>query len=730
MSYLVNQTRVHSLSIGGSDYTGSLVSWTCSDSSANRNGLISTAGTVILGQVPGGYNTEDYDRDNFKRGIPVILEVTYPDGTVARHPRGLLYVLSTSYEPEEGQLTVEIGCRLVLAALTDQVDDLVALSPIYLDVAQRSYSNVAAAFASAGQYLYQDNQGALVSGTFFDGDSTAGVATGDWTSVLGVTALSAKPLAGTRAIPDQIELSYQAPSDEVASDQAGKVDITESDSYYYLTYPAVVYQRVNDGTLTSVTGTQTSSSSDGTTSTCGNTPTQPADNGTPSCNEGYETKQTPLILPAKRRETRRTEYNGPAGQVSRVYSEVRGPALEANQQYFADKFAYCRYTWATACQPNGGCPTDGMDEVLLTYSEQVNYYGTANELVKTVTDTYATTASGAQPFNWRSGIVNGAPQDFTTLSLADMYRVSSVTVEYTYANNSNTEETTTYTSITARGSGITGNIDALNGIKTFERRISTTISANPLIPDLVNTPTTSTVDKTTTLYLYTGRYQSPPTESGPYIAKESIPVPLLFDTQGEIDTAVADYSNYIERWIKGDAYGIQLAEALREEIATGWHPGRPFRYYDSTKGKLMAMRMDACQWGVSAEGSVVAMNGIWIGFSDGTVTIPDNIVGTGSTPGSPPSVSGETSVDSGSYVFDIDVHFMTQELATYFEPAILAPEEETANVNAAFTCFVGGLIVTAGDVLNIDPNGGIPASYLGSVITSNATVVNGDIFAS
>lgn len=728
MAYLVNQSRIHSLTINGVDYTESLVTWAVGDASAQKQGLVSTTGSLVLGQKPGGYDVEDYDRDNFKRGMPVVLEMTYPSGAVARHPRGLLYVISTSYAPESNQLTVELGCRLALAALTEEIDALVALSPIPLDVAQRTYSNVSAAFASAGKYLFQDNQGDLISGVFFDGDSTASIAAGEWTSVLGVTALSASPVAGTNPIPDSVELTYRIPFDTVATDQAGKVDIVETDSYYYLTYPAVVYQRVGRG-LGSISGTQTASASTGQSSACGNTPSKPSSNGIPSCNSGYETKQAPLILPARRKELRRTEYNGPAGQVSRVYSEVRGPALEANQQYYADRFAYCRYTWATACQPNGACPTDGQDEILLTYTEQINYYGAANELVRTVTDTYNTILSAAQPFNWRAGVVKGVVQDFQSIDPADMYRVSSQTVDYTYGNNSSTQETTTYTSITGRGSGISGNIDALNGIKTSQRRISTTISANPLIPDLVNTATTSTVDKTTTIRLYTGRYQQPPTESGPYIAKESIPVPLLFDTQAEIDTVVNAYSNYIERWIKGDAFGVQIGEALREEIADGWFPGRPFRYYDASKGRLLAMRMDSCQWGVSREGSALVTNGVWIGYSDGTATIPDNIVGKGTAPGLPPSVTGETYVDSGSYVFDIDVQFTFESLATFFEPAIPAQPLQTIDVHEAFTCYVSGLIVTAGDVLSIEPNGSIPADYLGNVITANATVIDDDIFA-
>ena len=736
MSYLVNQARLHSLTINGVDCTSSLVSWTASDSSANKQGLIATTGTLVLGQVPGGYEVEDYDRDNFKRGLPVVLQMTYPSGTVERHPRGLLYVLATSYSPEANQLTVDIGCRLSLAKLTDDVDALVALSPITLDPTQQTYSNVSAAFASAGQYLYQNNQGSLVSGTYFDGDDYEGVAAGDWVSVLGVTALSVSPLAGVKAIPDQIALSYRVPSDVIASDQSGKIveDITES--YYYITYPAVIYQRQGGGFGSSYTGAE----STGQTSSCGNTPAKPGDNGTPSCTEGYETVQTPLILPAKRVETRRSEYNGPGGQLSRVYSEIQGPALEANGQYFSDKFAYCRNTWATACQPNGACPLDGEEFITLSYQEQLNYYGEANELVKTVVDTYVTTLSGAQPFNWRSGVVNGVPQSFTTLSTQDMFRVSSVITDYYYADNQNKQEQTTYTSITSRQAGITGDIDALSGIRTFQRRTSTTISTNPLTPDLVNNSTTSTVDKTTNLRLYTGRYTTPPNESGPYIQEEQIPVPLLFSTQAEVDDAVNTYSNYIERFVKGDAYGLQIGEALREEIASSWHPGMPFRYYDAKKDRVMAMRMDATNWGVDGAGSALVTNGIWIGYSNGTVTVNRNLsgdsrpdMGSGTTPpaASPgePTISGETFVDSGSYAFEVDVHMMLQDLATWIEPSKFADASYDGQVHETLTVWCAGLTVTAGDVLSVNPDGSIPLDYNGSLITANATVVDADLFA-
>lgn len=739
MSYFINQTKAHSLTINGVDYTDSLVSWQCSDASANKQGIISTTGSLTLGQQPGGYSVTDYDRNNFKRGAEIILTIQYEDGTIARHPRGLLYVVSTAYDPDNRLLNIEMGCRLALAALTEEVDSLLPLSPIYLDPTQQTYQGLSASLSAAGMYLYQNNTGSLVSGVFFDADDSSGFSQGEWVSVLGVTTLAVNPLAGSGALPDRIELSYLVPSDGVASDKTGTIDIAETESYYYTTYPAIIYQRVGDG-LSNISGTYTGQEATGSTSSCGNTPPKPADNGTPSCNEGYELVQSPLIIPAYKKETTRTEYNGPAAQVSRIYSEIRGPAIEANSQYFADKFAYCRYTWATACNPNGSCPLDGEEEILLSYSEQLNYYGSANELVKTVVDNYETQLSAAQPFNWRSGVVNGIPQDFTTLSTSLMYRSSRQETVYAYNQNGTVQETTTYTSIAASGTnGITGDIDALSGIRTFQRRTSTTISTNPIAPDSLNTPQTSTETKTDIIYIFADTYVTPPNEAGPYILKEQVPVPLLSEDENEIATLVSTYSNHLSHFVRGEALGLNLAESLRKDIGANWYPGMPFRYYDVNQDVLMAMRMDATTWGVGVEGAVLATNGIWVGDSNGSVTIGSNVVGDSrpdmgsggappSGPSSPPSVSGETSVVSGAYAFDVNVHFALGANVDINESVSQGLASETIDTYSTFTCFVGGLIVQSGGLLATDANGSIPIEYLGSLVTSTATIVAADIF--
>jgi hypothetical protein len=758
MSYLANQTRVSSLLIGGTDYTSSLVQWVVSDQSAYKNGCLQTTGTLVLGSYAGGPPVEDYDRNIFRRGVVVTLDLAEPGGAPYRHPRGYLHVISSSYDVENEQLIVELGCRLVLIALTEEIDDLVAITPVALDIAQTTYQNCSAAFSSLGQYVYQDNQGALQVGTFFDGDGYGGVASGDWVSILGVTATSAQPLAGTGAVPDRINLSYQVPSDGLNEDSQGRVDTVETDSYYFARYPAVVFIRKNsdaspnnpNGTISNIddvyTGPVLSSGSGG--SSCGNSPDQPADNGddgttNDSCNQGYSVEQEPLFLPAFRREESVTEYNAPGAQVSRSYRSIRGPAIEANAQYYADKFAYCRATWATACQPNGSCPYEGMEEILLSYDETINYYGDANELVRTIVDSYVPVLSAAQPSDWRSGINGGIPQDFNqNLSTTDMFRTSRRDTTYYQEGSINVQEDVSYASMASRNVGIGGDLDALNGIETVQIRRSATTATVEIAPDRVNNSTTATDEKSIEIVLFTGRFKTPPAEAGPYIIDEQIPVPLLFESESEVNSAVDAYSNYLERFVKGDAFGLQLGEAMRSDVVASWRPGMPFRYHDPQKARTLAFRMDATSWGVDQNESAFVTNGIWIGESDGNVTIPDNLVGN-SLPdmGSgvippitpiPPSVDDETSVDSGSFSWVVDVFFSFSAGMTAFGNdgvVPILPSDLNYNVNFTMTCFVSGLVASPGDILATESNGSIPLDLAGSLVTADAVLVTPDLFA-
>ena len=668
-----------------------------------------------------------------------------------------MYVISTSYDIEGQTLEVELGCRLVLIALTEEIDSLLALTPVVLDVAQTTYSNCSAAIASAGQYVYQDNTGTLVVGTFFDGDSSSSLVSGEWISILGVTTTSVQPLLGTEAIPDSIDLSYQVPSDGLNQDGQGRIDITETESYYFLRYPATRFVRngysrdLSTGEIILKTPVWVNSArytpAPSSSSSCGNGPSQPGNETgywSLACLDNWETVQDVLYLPAVGFQTSRTEYDGPGSQVSQVYSEARGPLVEMNEQYYADKYAYCRSLYAVACLPDGNCPIEGMETGLLGYSLTTNYYGDANELVRTIQDNYTTTLSAAQPTDWRSGVNNGAPQNFVSgLSTTDMFRESRVDTTYYQEGTVNVQRVDTYTSnARARGTGLNGDMDALQGIKTVQIRRSSTITTIDVAPDRLNSATTSTKQESTDIRLFSGRYEDTPSEAGPYVLREQIPVPLLLETQNEIQQAVNTYSDYLERFVKGDAFGLQIGEGLREDIASSWNPGVSFRYYDPSSDQVLAMRMDATVWGVDVNESALVTNGVWIGVSNGSVTIPRNLQGNSrpavdgpSEPAPlpvPPSIEGEDSVDSGTYAWTVDVYFSTGCSADSFGNDGVTPIPPGATdlkVQLMTGISVSGLIVGPGDLIETENNGSIPLESLGNLVVVDATVVNADLFA-
>ena len=758
MAYLINTARASSLTIGGVNYTQNLVSWSCSDSSAVKNGLMTTDGNLQLGTVPGS-SLEDYDRNAFKRGQKIILNITYPDQTTIRHPRGLLYVVGAAYNPETETIDIEMGCRIALAVLSDEADTLKNLPGVKLDPArQNDLSNISGALAAEGKVAYQDNSGSLVVRNFFGNDTGSSFDQGQWVSVLGETTLSVSPLAGSSPLPDGIKLSYQVPSeegnivdeeDQRNPDSPNKLQLDSTESYYFLTYPATIYERIGDGEIPN--DVRPGSVPTSTDSGCGNTPDEPGDNGQGSCNDNYSLVQSPQVIPAYKIQEAETQYKGPGGQVSSRYSEVRGPAIEANQQYYADLYAYCRYTWATACQPNGGCEMEGLDEILLGYVQQTNNYGPAGEVVSTVTDTFIPTLAGAQPFDWRSGVEKGAPVDFRRLSETTMYRSQRRIEEFSKEGNTNVTTTYTYTSVTAQQSGIRGGgIDALQGQLTKEIRKSTTITGSSVLPDTVNTVETTTIDKVLLQPLFPGSYITPPPESGPYYLEETVPVPVLLETEGEIDAFVQKYAKVLAFFAKGDSLGLQIGEALRKEIAQAWVPGVAFRYCDQAKGKISAMRMDATSWSVTPNEALVVTSGLWIGFSNGTLSMPSNVVGN-STPtmgggGSPvpppgadttpPVIEDETGVAEGAraWIVDINIYTEIEALTQGRDDGVNPPlpktkDETTADVHSTFMCYVRGIMTETGSLASLESGGNIPLSLNGNLLLSGATVVDGDLFS-
>lgn len=1173
MSYYVNTAKASRITVNGEDVTNRVIQWTANDQTLFNNGAMVTTGELVLGRTTGMSQVVDYPKLAYRRGERVEVRVNKASGGEVLHPRGLLYVIGSTYDPEEGTETLDLGCKLALAALNDDISELKDLAPVPLDPARDDFQSVSGSFASAGQYMYMDNTGAIQTGSFFEGNSW-GQVSNNWTSVFGVTTSQVAALQGAEAVPDAIELSYQYPEAAVTEDNTGRIDVDETKSEYFLQYPGTVYVRTFDEVGGGIPGgIQIEQPNPGYNNPCGNTGSDPANGGQDkpsSCSEGYTTEKSTITIPATSVDRSESHYNGLGGQVTYRYSETRGAALEINSQYFADAYASCRYTYATACNPGGDCPLVGTETILQTYQEEFNEFDLNGTLIRKTTDSYKNVLAAAQPFNWRSGTVNGAPKSFSPLTYTEMYLDQRVIVDYLKEENQNVEVTTTYSSnaqsgsglgitegdfdgaatqltaakqipnfngqyvnlptgtngggqgmvvdVTASGNGtaksvrlvevtypneassftvvrknvpvfggsgtgmtvdyevqryavfeddriqyktkyvdfsinnggsgyrkgdnvrntqpgsgelveieweikgvttgvatadikisgtdyragdqvwvtssalvaagatsaagqgnlvfevkgtvsgggvedlspgiasvsvkrsprliqgvyrglnieggsgggatgdvyvvasssvqdlvrvkaserkdglsysqganfdgknfrayegsgtglilkvrwdrgvpsetfpgsysdivrdgpnvvaitnvgsgystgdkvivrardladeyfwvdpngdntefeitkVTGttvelnitnggsgysvgdnirideedfknagatnsnnvgdlrarvdsvakgvganaiSINAISGRMTRQISKSTTISTLPVAPDTVNSPTTQTTSETSTIVLRTDRYLSNPGEAGPYIAEESIPVPLLFNNKEQVDAAVADYEYYLRSFILGDALGVNIVEDLTDQIIDGWYPGAGFRYADPNTGQILALRADACTWGITTTEAGVAINGIFCGISTGDLTVPDNLVGNTpptpidnggggedpdaappEVPVEPPVVDGEDGINQGNFSMVINV-YVTVSVPVSFDllAASAGPVEPVqTRVNVTPAIYLDGQIVTAGSTLGTTAGGGIPYSYKGSLLTEDAEIIEADIFS-
>jgi hypothetical protein len=770
MGYLINAARPSSLKIGGTERINQLRSFQVSDTSSYRNGIVTTTGTIVLGTsghlvTEGGLYLEDYKRDDYKRGTKITFDVTYPSGTTARHPRGLLNVISTVYSPETATITIDVGCDLVMAKLLGDDSIVLPFEEVPLDETTKTFEGVSSSLATAAKLIWQDNQGNIQSKAYFEGDAFGQYQPGAFVSVRGVTALAVEPLAATAAIPDRLELSFQSPVDGKAQDDQGRVDVVTTESNYFIKYPATVFERIKGATVdmktitaggsVTIPGTRGSSSP---STGCGNTPSPPTYSPSVTipipgqertiqipapCSVGYETKSVPQYIPAKRREIRTTTYDGPAAQTSSTKTEVYGPALELNSQYWADKFAYCGSTYANECLPSP-CPMYGTYETRLGKQETVYFYGSANEVIKQVTSTYRPVLAAAQPDDWRSGVTRGIAQDFDQgfgeKNAARLYLHQVVIRKFSTENNANVQKTTTYTSSTSRGGGIGGQIGAYKGIKTTEVRRSVSSVTSEIRPDSVNAATTS-VDTDTTFVEMHGQVGGFVGGAGPYVQKEDTPVPLLYDSRGEVQSAVNKYGDYLARFIEGDARGLTIGEALREQIGSNWTPNMPFRYYDPNSQDLMAFRADACSWGADPNGCIVVLSGIWVADMAGTVSIPDNLTGNAQpnmSDGAPvaptppvnpdPTVTGDTATNK-RFNFFVEVPITAKMLCNPSgEDGIRVPPPGPQTIPLAMTLvtYVRGYISQPGAMVALENDGSLPLNGDGTLIVDDALIIIDD----
>lgn len=112
------------LLIGGVDFTPCLISFQGSDSHLDQSGLITFTGQILLGKAL-DFNYSLDDRKNpgaFCRGTPVTLDIADTSGSLTRHPRGTLRILTPKYDTEKQQLTLEVADLITLLNFKEPTD--------------------------------------------------------------------------------------------------------------------------------------------------------------------------------------------------------------------------------------------------------------------------------------------------------------------------------------------------------------------------------------------------------------------------------------------------------------------------------------------------------------------------------------------------------------------------------------------------------------------------------
>jgi len=745
MTWLVNKTRGVRLYINNVDYSDNLIQINLSDESVTGAGILPTSGSIILGQIPGGTDIEDYDKNFFLRGRLVTIDVKRTNGTYIRHPRGYLYIVDCSYSPEDRLLTLDVGCKLHLASLSDNVTDLIDETDFDIPEDLQNYASLDSAIQAEGRILWQDKQGNIQKDNFYDGDGLGtNRAAGEWVSILGETSITTEPLGQGNLIPDQIELTYerQLTSEEIAD----KTDQTETYSNYFLVYPSTVWTRKRpENGLNGVNGScGTSNRPNGRNSDiCGDSPIEPpGPGGKETCSCGYTSEPTKALSSVESVEISTSYYNGPGGQLSAAENRKYGPAVELNSQYYADLYAFCVWGYGSTCNPSGDCPLTGLGQVLQNYGTRVYEYGPAGELVRTTLDEYMNKLNCAIPSNWRAGTksVNGMLEfnQFTVIPTDTFFLARRTITEFQYFNNATIQYERTWTSPCGSNAapGIKGGcIEATCGLMTSQRRISRSSSSSPEAPDRIGDGTfKETVTYTISDNRYPNGYVTPPDETTPIILKMQVPHPLT-GTPSQAAVAADNLLYYMRELKEGDARGLRITEALRNDIITNWRPGMPFRYVDLLKNKILALRMNACSWAMDQDECLISTDGIYVGESNGELSERSNIKGEAGLTITNPEIENETSVLPPRPLFQtIRVNLQLKVECT---PGgrnemfgIVQPVGTVYfDVFSTFVCYVSGGLYEPGSLIAAGEGGSVPLTNGNTLLSSTPVPVDANLFA-
>lgn len=622
MAWLNNTTAAITLKIGSEDYSNNIISIQLTDQSVVNNGAMLTTGTVNLAEAPGESRLEDYAKTKFRRNTLVEIDLTI-DGVTKRHPRGHLYILDSTWDPESRAQQIAVGCLLSLFNATDNITELRSLTQFVVPE-DAGFSELASSIAAEGKFLWQDGLGDLHKIDFFGDDGLgSNKVAAKWVSVRDYTALSSAPLGGGTPVPDTILMTYSWQQttdsndpDDPDSPDGKPMETDTTDSVYWLEHPARLQRK------------QT---------VC----TAKPDGYGRTCKEVLVNDAKATFSVTKTQESQR-RYTGPGGSVGTEISITRGVACEVMGGYYAE-----RYSWELARNNyvDNGIRLKGLNMVIQDRSERTYTYGTGGEVKKVVNKTYKNLIGAMTQNDWRSGLgqtqsgyspsgpSGGGSRGFlTTIPDDQLYLDTITTTEYFYYDDKTVEETTTLkSSAKCNDVGIyppTGprtqqNIDAdNNGTEEFSRRTSAGGLLNPDQPPRTGEGGGGTTTRSATYTQESSKYT--PTAAGSVTYSGTIPYTSPEWTEARSREITAGYTKHLQAFIEGDAAGIRVAETMRPEIFD-YYPGMPFSYYDRQNQKLIKLRMNGTGWAMSATDAVVSTDGIFIGISNGVVDIGSNV---------------------------------------------------------------------------------------------------------
>lgn len=211
----INTSRKVGVSINGRNYANELISGSISDDSSLSTSILKTSGTIVLGGAHGGEQVDLFgDRTPVGSPVHIVTSVPGSNGYGAIHPRGHLYVISSSTDLQQQTTTVEVGCILQLIAsyeqaFADRVYDLFWMVEDYLKyfvINDYSLSTLDSILQTLGKAIFQCNGGGiqLIDIPVGINGSRGG---GGFTSVDQETAIEMTTFADVAASDDPLSLS-------------------------------------------------------------------------------------------------------------------------------------------------------------------------------------------------------------------------------------------------------------------------------------------------------------------------------------------------------------------------------------------------------------------------------------------------------------------------------------------------------------------------------------------